>query len=240
MAGCQPLIVKTYGVTDDCLRRNLNVLKWLADTRPDIVLFHALWVVSGPDQLRPSIEALRSSGIARIVILGRVPNWTGGLPNVIAAYYRRTGHLLPERTSLFVEQEDEPMRRFSDTLGVEYISARQVFCSQAGCLNRMEDDLMTADAFHLAPPGSRYLIDQIAPALLRDPPERHGGTRIRATRLASPHPICAGRSFASQRKSRRRDRAPGPSRRTADAIRLGGDLVAHSAEFGFDRSTKPT
>jgi hypothetical protein len=42
MAGCQPLIVKAYGVSDDCLRRNLNVLKLLADTRPDIVLFHAL------------------------------------------------------------------------------------------------------------------------------------------------------------------------------------------------------
>ena len=62
-------------MSDDCLRRNLNVLKLLADTRPDIVLFHALWVVSGPDELRPSIEALRSSGIEHIVILGPVPNW---------------------------------------------------------------------------------------------------------------------------------------------------------------------
>jgi peptidoglycan/LPS O-acetylase OafA/YrhL len=170
MAGCQPLIVKAFGVTDDCLRRNLNVLKLLADTRPDVVLFHALWVVSGPDELRPSIEALRSSGIERIVVLGRVPNWPGGLPNAIAAYYRRTGHLLPERTSLIVENEDEPMGRFSKTLGVEYISARQVFCNEAGCLNRIGDELMTGDAFHLAQPGSRYLIDQIAPVLLRDAP----------------------------------------------------------------------
>jgi hypothetical protein len=170
MAGCQPLIVKAYGVSDDCLRRNLNVLKLLADTRPDIVLFHALWVVSGPDELRPSIEALRSSGIEHIVILGPVPNWPGGLPNAIAAYYRRTGHLLPERTSLIVDKEDEPMRRFSEALGVEYISARQVFCNEAGCLNRIGDELMTGDAFHLAPPGSKYLIDQIAPALLRDAP----------------------------------------------------------------------
>jgi peptidoglycan/LPS O-acetylase OafA/YrhL len=57
MAGCQPLIVKALGVSDDCLRRNLNVLRLLTETRPDIVLFHALWVVSGPDELRPSIEA---------------------------------------------------------------------------------------------------------------------------------------------------------------------------------------
>jgi hypothetical protein len=61
------------------------------------------------------------------VILGRVPNWPGGLPNPVAAYYWRTGHLLPERTSLIVEKENEPMRRFSEALGVEYISARQAF-----------------------------------------------------------------------------------------------------------------
>jgi hypothetical protein len=61
------------------------------------------------------------------VILGRVPNWPGGLPNAVAAYYWRAGHLLPERTSLIVEKENEPMRRFSEALGVEYISARQAF-----------------------------------------------------------------------------------------------------------------
>jgi hypothetical protein len=101
------------------------------------------------------------------VILGRVPNWPGGLPNPVAAYYWRTGHLLPERTSLIVEKENEPMRRFSEALGVEYISARQVFCNEAGCLDRIGDELMTGDAFHLAPPGSKYLIDQIAPASAR-------------------------------------------------------------------------
>jgi hypothetical protein len=110
------------------------------------------------------------------VILGRVPNWPGGLPNPVAAYYWRTGHLLPERTSLIVEKENEPMRRFSEALGVEYISARQVFCNEAGCLDRIGDELMTGDAFHLAPPGSKYLIDQIAPALLRDAPaQKHAG-----------------------------------------------------------------
>ncbi|MGA7804410.1 acyltransferase family protein [Bradyrhizobium sp.] len=170
MAGCQPLSVTAYGVSEDCLRRNRDALTLLAVAHPDIVLFEALWVVSGPDQLRPSIAALRAGGIARIVVLGRVPNWTGGLPNAIAAYYRRTGRLLPERTPLFVENEDEPMQRFSNALGVEYISSRQVFCNEAGCLNRIGDQLVTHDGFHLAPTGSKYLIDQIAPALLREGP----------------------------------------------------------------------
>lgn len=122
MAGCQPLIVKALGVSDDCLRRNLNVLRLLAETPSDIVLFHALWVVSGPDDC--GLRSMHSRGIERIVILGRVPNWLGDLPNAVAAYYWRAGHLLPERTSLIVDKENAPMRLFSEALGVEYISAR--------------------------------------------------------------------------------------------------------------------
>ncbi len=42
-------------------------------------------------------------GIDRIVILGKVPVWRGGLPNLVAVYHRRTGELLPEMSPLLVE-----------------------------------------------------------------------------------------------------------------------------------------
>jgi hypothetical protein len=67
--------------------------------------------------------------------------------------------LAPERTSLILEREDEPMKQFSEALGVEYIPARKAFFNEAGCLNRIGDELMTGDAFHLASPGSKYLTD---------------------------------------------------------------------------------
>ena len=43
------------------------------------------------------------------------------------------------------------MKQFSEALGVEYIPARKAFFNEAGCLNRIGDELMTGDAFHLAP-----------------------------------------------------------------------------------------
>jgi hypothetical protein len=60
------------------------------------------------------------------------------------------------------------MKDVSEALGVEYISARRVFCDVSGCLNRIGNDLLVSDRLHLTPTGSKYLLDGIAPLLLRD------------------------------------------------------------------------
>jgi SGNH domain (fused to AT3 domains) len=60
------------------------------------------------------------------------------------------------------------MKGFSEALGVEYISARKAFCDESGCLDRTGNDLLVSDMVHLTPAGSKYLIDRIAPTLLRD------------------------------------------------------------------------
>jgi peptidoglycan/LPS O-acetylase OafA/YrhL len=169
VSSCEPLLVATaHGMTDACLARNRKIIDLLTAARPDVVLLHALWV-AGVDQLRPTIEALRSLGVKHIVVLGRVPGWSDGLPGAIAAYYRRTGSLLPERTSLFVDGDNDFMQDVSKALvGVEYVSARKIFCDASGCLNRIGNELLVSDGLHLTPAGSRYLIDRIAPVLLRD------------------------------------------------------------------------
>jgi hypothetical protein len=60
------------------------------------------------------------------------------------------------------------MKGASRALGVEYISAREVFCDASGCLARIGNELLVSDGVHLTPTGSKYLIDCIGPALLRD------------------------------------------------------------------------
>ena len=60
------------------------------------------------------------------------------------------------------------MKGFSETLGIEYISARKAFRDESGCLDRIGNDLLVSDKLHLTPAGSKYLIDRIAPTLLRD------------------------------------------------------------------------
>jgi hypothetical protein len=167
-SACQPLLVATARwTTEACVRRNQEIVGLLAKTPPDVVLLHALWLVTA-DDLRPTVEALRSLGVKHIIILGRTPIWSDSLPGAIAAYYRRTGSLLPERTSVFVDGENEFMKDISETLGIEYVSGRKVFCDPNGCLNRIGNELLVSDGLHLTPAGSKYLIDRIAPVLLRD------------------------------------------------------------------------
>ena len=168
VSSCQPLLDATArGMTVACLGRNREIFDLLAQTPPDVVLLHASWIAA-LDELRPSVEALRSLGVKHIIVLGRVPAWSDGLPGAIAVYYRRTGSLLPERTPLFVDEQNEYMKDVSAALGVEYISARRVFCDASGCLNRIGNELLVSDGLHLTPTGSKYLIENIAPALLRD------------------------------------------------------------------------
>jgi peptidoglycan/LPS O-acetylase OafA/YrhL len=166
LSSCEPLLVQGYAMTDACVRRNREIIDLLASTRPDTVILHALWVVAGPEELQPTIAALRAHGIERIIIVGRVPLWNGGLPDAVAAYYRRTGRLLPERTPLFVDPEDQRLMHYSEALGAEFVSAYRVFCDEAGCLDRIGNELVASDGIHLTPAGSKYLISHIAPELL--------------------------------------------------------------------------
>ncbi len=168
VSSCQPLLAATArGMTDACLGRNREIVGLLTKSAPDVVLLHALWIAVA-DELQPTIDTLRSLGVKHIIVLGQVPVWSDSLPGAIAVYYRRTGRLLPERTSLFVDGQADYMQSVSDALGIEYVSARKVFCDPSGCLSRIGNELLFSDGVHLTPTGSKYLIDRIAPVLLRD------------------------------------------------------------------------
>jgi hypothetical protein len=121
--------------------------------------------------LKPTIDALRAIGVRRIIILGRVPAWPGGLPNLIAAYYRREGKLLPELSSLLVDgRPDTDLIRFAAELGVEFVSIRDTLCQDGECRTRIGDDLITSDIDHFTPAGSKYVVGKIADTVL--PEER--------------------------------------------------------------------
>jgi hypothetical protein len=97
---CQSVLVTSRDTDDECVELNRLILRRLAAAVPDTVLMGGSWKanVSG---LKPTVDALRAIGVHRIVILGRVPTCQGGLPNLVAAYYRREGKLLPEFSPLW-------------------------------------------------------------------------------------------------------------------------------------------
>ena len=90
--------------------------------------------------------------VARIVVMGRMPIWRGGLPAIVAAHFRRTGKILPERTTEYVEADltaDRRLRALAASLGVDYISPRDLLCDAAGCLTRIGNTLIAFDTVHL-------------------------------------------------------------------------------------------
>jgi len=167
VSSCPPLLIKTERITEYCLAKNQEIARLLRDARPDIVILHALWVTNTVE-LKPTVDALRDLGAKRIIILGYVPVWRGGLPNAVAAYYRRTGHVIPERSHVIVDTPpDGPewMGRVAAELDTEYISMRDVLCDSEGCLTRIGDHLTTRDWLHLTPSGAEYVVNAVAPRL---------------------------------------------------------------------------
>jgi peptidoglycan/LPS O-acetylase OafA/YrhL len=163
VSSCPPLLVKSYNVSENCLVKNREIVRRLEDARPDIVILHALWTTN-TGELRPTIDALRDLG-ARIVVVGYVPVWRGGLPNAVAAYYRRTGGVIPERSHVFVDAPpDGPewMSRVAAELDTEFISVRDILCNSGGCLTRIGNNLTTRDWLHLTPSGAAYVANAVA------------------------------------------------------------------------------
>jgi hypothetical protein len=163
VSSCPPVLLRPTPVKH-CLERNREIVDLLSSAAPDIVILHAIWDVNDQaEDLRPTIEALRSRHIARIVILGPVPVWPGGLPNAAAAYFWRTRDVIPERTRFFFDRAsgDELLRKISAELNVEYISARSIFCSSDGCIARIGNSLSASDILHLTAAGSNLLANSI-------------------------------------------------------------------------------
>jgi peptidoglycan/LPS O-acetylase OafA/YrhL len=166
-SGCPPLIVEASSASPSCLERNREALQRLAVASPKTVLLHSLWWATVPAELKPTIDALRAIGVTRIILLGKVPIWQDGLPNAVAAYYWRTREVLPEHTALFVlpQPGEDPWKAAADSLGIEYISLRDLLCEKDRCLTRVGADLIVSDWLHFTPAGSRYVMSRIGPAL---------------------------------------------------------------------------
>jgi peptidoglycan/LPS O-acetylase OafA/YrhL len=169
VSSCKPYLMKIETTTDLCIERNREISDIIRDIGPDIVILHALWDRNDTAaMIKPTIDAIKSSHVRRVIILGPVPVWRGGLPAAVAAYYRLKRRIIPERTFEAVDPAfgDDNLRRIASELGVTYISARDILCNADGCLARIGNSLTASDTVHLTAAGAGYLIGAIAPSLL--------------------------------------------------------------------------
>jgi len=172
LAGCAPIL--EAGLNRRCDGDNRQVSAFIRSARPDVVLLHAMWGAdTNLERLAATVSELRASKVPRIVLLGPVPVWKRTLPHALINHYRFS-HELSERISagMWGPEGDTMMESFSKGAGIEYISARRIFCDQSGCLTRVgpsASDVVTTDMVHLSERGAKFLVAAIGRTLLPEP-----------------------------------------------------------------------
>jgi hypothetical protein len=159
-AACPPIV--GIGEVSQCAGLNRQTFDVIRQTKPDIVLLHAMWTEKTDlPGLRETIASLRDEGIARIIIVGPVPVWKRSLPFMLVNSYRFQ-HYLPDRIARGVSGAaiDERMAQFAKDERVEYFSAWRQFCDSDGCMTRdgpSAANVLVSDQLHLSTEGSTLL-----------------------------------------------------------------------------------
>jgi peptidoglycan/LPS O-acetylase OafA/YrhL len=145
---------------------NRFVLESIQRDKPDAVVLEANWPGYEWQRVEETIFALKEARIRRIVLVGPVPQWIGGLPQQLLNYARwHRSEPVPVRMSAGLDPEpvhlDSLMQALSERLGVEYVSPCKIMGNQDGFLVRTgdtPDSLTTLDQSHLTVSGSVFLV----------------------------------------------------------------------------------
>jgi peptidoglycan/LPS O-acetylase OafA/YrhL len=177
-SACPPLIGYSLPERPFCKSINDDVLLRIDRLRPDVVILDATWGHAEPvlrEDLPRTVALLKAMNIAKIVLMGPPPSWQGvGLSANVLDYYRQTGSVLPARTFYRSTDEwtrgrDALLQELSRELGIQYISARNIFCNDSGCLSRIgpnDSELTAFDPGHLTLPGAIFLAAQTLDSIL--------------------------------------------------------------------------
>jgi peptidoglycan/LPS O-acetylase OafA/YrhL len=172
-SSCIPAINVDIPDVPNCRAINDKVLRLARQLKPDIVLLHGTWE-KYLDHVAETVDALKRETSARVVVLGSVPWWKRGLPNEVLRYYMLHHELIPVRSGAIrlPDPYDQKMRAALIPEGAEFVSAREVLCSEDGCLARLGDrasDISASDGVHLTEKGSVFLIAAIIDRVLIGP-----------------------------------------------------------------------
>jgi hypothetical protein len=127
----------------------------LRQAQPDLVLLDALWAWWDSEdfmrRLSQQDAMLNGLKVPRIIIVGPIPAWVGGLPRALVDYHKMHHELIPARSSFRVIPEwFDFQKRFRRQVQkfAEYISLWDLLCDEMECLTRVgerADDLVAFD-----------------------------------------------------------------------------------------------
>ena len=163
-----------------CKDLNNSTIQVIRQTQPDVVVLYGLWSHPSYDlsQLAPTIQELKKAGVQKIIMLGVPVMWEGKLPDHILAQWREGPPLAEPALRSWrgvgkdLPELDEKISKIASQAGVEYISMRQLFCNEQGCLTRPSLNSsapMSYDYGHLTVPAASYAADLLAPKILTLP-----------------------------------------------------------------------
>lgn len=175
VSSCPPILDVDVAGVPNCRVMNDKILATVRNNHPEAVLLHGVFN-DKPDELDGLIRTvaeLQKLNVPRIVVLGPVPQWRGGLPGRALSYFRANRALLPERSKTLVSPawNEDKARALIEGHGAQYVSAWSALCNNDGCLTRTGSTLETliaTDEVHLSETGSKALIKLIAPQLWID------------------------------------------------------------------------
>lgn len=207
-SACPPLVGKAMPQRTACASVNDAAIAKIREARPDILVLSASWTLYDgrpgweqidPARLKLSVDAARAAGVERIVLIGPVPNWPGGLPKTLMLDSKRndwsppatrlanvsdvadrsaapgepgvtsTPGHLPAPLEPVAAKVDAQLRNLAAQWGVAYISPLSSLCDPAGCLTLIGNSLTAWDYGHLTTAASAFVMRDQLTTLLGSP-----------------------------------------------------------------------
>jgi peptidoglycan/LPS O-acetylase OafA/YrhL len=163
-----------------CRELNEYIEREIGRLRPDLLIMfaHNLQRDRSPfygepmpfDQfLLETIHRFHTAGARQILLIGQMPTWKDGLPNIAVRQHLVHGKNVPERGKQGLDEAalawDTHMARLSLPNGAQYVSMQDFLCDHRGCLMRLgpriPQDLTVWDYGHLTLTGSTYTSEKL-------------------------------------------------------------------------------
>jgi peptidoglycan/LPS O-acetylase OafA/YrhL len=164
-----------------CAENSKFVMRKVQEIRPDILMVFVNYNHWAGQNLPTSFSSYLAAKLnqmaisaSRVIVFGQMPEWHGGLPNVVGRAYTSKRKPIPLyiREGL-VPKPDADAELLAQPLlpkNLEFVSMKQFLCRGEGCLTTVPSDkglsLIAFDYAHLTDTGAEYVTKKVVAPLL--------------------------------------------------------------------------
>jgi peptidoglycan/LPS O-acetylase OafA/YrhL len=171
-AACPPSVQNiASSVEQKCQMTNAFAVKEIAKIKPQVVVLaqRDSW---SDFQVRKITTFLKSSGVSRIIFIGKSPEWNADLPKI---QMRKMQITVPRYSWLGVNQEaigsnKSVKEAFTKIDGAEFVDVIDLFCNGEGCMVYLGEfpdlGITSFDTNHLSPIASSYFSEKLLVPLI--------------------------------------------------------------------------